>query len=179
MIRRAALTAFVLLTACNPTAQVTSTPTPSPSPRAPGLALKVSGSGTKSQPVRFVEQEQKTNRVQYEIIAARFESVGPAGSAHVKFDTAHVTFHGKDGSTLVADAPQAIIDQTANTIEMTGGVHAHNARGSTLTCDDLQYDHLTEMIYGSGNVVITSANGFRATGSKFQSDVSLTHTRMQ
>jgi lipopolysaccharide assembly outer membrane protein LptD (OstA) len=91
----------------------------------------------------------------------------------------HVTFHSKDGSTLVADAPKAIVDQVTNTIEMLGGVHARNNLGTTLSCDSLTYDHLTEMIFGTGHVAFTSATGFRATGNRFESDISLTHTRMQ
>jgi len=171
--------AAALLTACNPSVQVSSSPSPSPNPSASGIALKITGHGTGARPVRFVAQEQKTNRVQYDLLATSFESIGAAGSARVAFASARVTFHGKDGSTLFARAPQAIVDQTTNTIEMLGGVHAANEAGTTLTCDELRYDRRTEMVDGSGHVTIVSKDGFRATGDRIESDISLTHTRMQ
>ena len=179
MTRRVvAALALALLCACNPSAQTSSSPVPSPSPTSTSLSLKITGRGTATQPVRFVAQQAQGNRVQYDLLARSFESIGAQGSARVNFEHVRVTFHGKDGSTLVADAPQAIVDQVTNTIEMLGGVHAKNNTGTTLSCDSLQYDHQTEMIYGTGHVSFDSANGFRATGSRFESDISLTHTRM-
>jgi LPS export ABC transporter protein LptC len=169
--------ALVLLCGCNPSVQATSSPSPSPSPTSTALSLKISGRGTATQPVRVVAQQ--LSRVQYDLIANSYESIGAQGSARVNFVNVRVTFHGKDGSTLMAQSPHAIADQITNTIEMEGGVQAHNDRGTSLSCDTLRYDHATEMLYGTGHVVITSANGFRATGDRFQSDVSLTHTRMQ
>ena len=35
------------------------------------------------------------------------------------------------------------------------------------------------MLHGTGDVVVTDPKGFRATGSSFDSDISLTHMRMQ
>ena len=175
----AAVPALALLCACNPSAQTSGTPSPSPSPTSTSLSLKITGRGTSSQPVRFVEQQANENRVQYDLVARSFESIGAQGSARVNFEHVRVTFHGKDGSTLIADAPKAIVDQVTNTIQMTGGVHARNTTGTTLSCDSLQYDHQTEMLYGTGHVSISSATGFKATGNRFESDISLTHTRMQ
>jgi LPS export ABC transporter protein LptC len=168
------------LAACNPSVQVQQSPSPSPSAIASPavIPLKISGQGTAERPVRIVAQA-KGNRVQYELLAASYESIGAQGNTRVNFKNPHITFYGKDGSTLIADAPQAIGDQTTNTIEMLGGVKGRKNDGTTLDCDDLKYDHVTEMIYGNGHVVITSPTGFRATGDHFQSDVSLTHTRMQ
>lgn len=165
------------LCACNPSVQTASSPSPSPSPSSGGLSLKISGHGTAKQPVRFVAQRR--SRVQYDLLATSFESVGAQGSARVSFNNVHVTFHGKDGATLMAQSPQAIVNQITNTIDMEGGVRAKNDNGTSLSCDTLQYDHQTEMIYGTGHVVIMSASGFRATGNSFQSDISLSHTRMQ
>lgn len=180
MTRRVVLApVLALLCACNPSAQSSSTAAPSPSPTSTSLSLKITGRGTSAQPVRFVAQQAQGNRVQYDLLARSFESIGAQGSARVSFERVRVTFHGKDGSTLVADAPQAIVDQVTNTIEMLGGVRAKNNTGTALSCDSLQYDHQTEMIYGTGHVLFDSKNGFRATGSRFQSDISLTHTRMQ
>ncbi len=174
-----AAVALVVLCACNPSVQTSSSPTPSPSPSASGLSFKISGHGTAKQPVRIVEQQRDTGRVQYDLLATSYETLSERAGSRAQFEHVHVTFHGKDGSTLVADAPRAIVDQVTNTINMLGGVRAKNDLGTTLSCDTLTYDHVTEMIYGTGHVTITSANGFRATGGRFESDISLSHTRMQ
>jgi LPS export ABC transporter protein LptC len=178
-LRVACVLALAGLCACNPSAQTSTNVTPSPSPTSTSLSLKITGRGTSTQPVRFVEQQRQGNRVQYDLLARSFESIGAQGSARMSFEHVRVTFHGKDGSTLVADAPQAIVNQVTNTIEMLGGVRARNNTGTTLSCDSLQYDHEAEMLYGTGHVSFNSANGFRATGNRFESDISLTHTRMQ
>jgi LPS export ABC transporter protein LptC len=171
--------ALVLLCGCNPSVQTASSPSPSPTPTSTALALKFSGHGTATRPIRIVAQRPQTNRVQYELIASSYQSVTAEGGANAEFQNVRVTFHGKDGSTLMAQSPHAMVDQITNTIQMGGGVRARNERGTVLTCDTLRYDHATEMLYGTGHVVITSANGFRASGNRFQSDISLTHTRMQ
>jgi LPS export ABC transporter protein LptC len=168
---------LALLCACNPSVQTARSPSPSASPTTPALSLKITGRGTATHPVRFVAQER--TRVQYDLRASSFESVGAQGSARVNFSQVHVTFHGRDGSTLTARAPHAIVDQITNTIVMEGGVQAKNDNGTSLSCDTLQFDHVTEMFHGTGHVVITTPNGFKATGNSFQSDISLTHTRMQ
>jgi LPS export ABC transporter protein LptC len=174
-----ALAALVCLCACNPSAQTAESPNPNPSPTSSSLSLKISVRGTSQQPVRIVEQQRDTGRVQYDLLARSYETLSEQAGSRAQFEHVHVTFHSKDGSTLVADAPKAIVDQVTNTIEMLGGVHAKNNLGTTLSCDSLTYDHLTEMIYGTGHVAFTSATGFRATGNRFESDISLTHTRMQ
>jgi hypothetical protein len=176
--RRALAVAFVcILAGCNPKVESTATPTPSPTPTSSGIALKVSGHGTATRPVRFVQQAG--NRREYDLLARSFQSVGAQGSARVTFNDVSVKFSGKDGSTMVATAPEAQLDQITNIIRMLGGVHAHNATGVALSCDVLTYDHRSGMIHGQGHVVITNTNGFKATGNRVDSDISLTHTRMQ
>ncbi|HTU69077.1 MAG TPA: LPS export ABC transporter periplasmic protein LptC [Candidatus Baltobacteraceae bacterium] len=180
MTRRiVAALALALLAGCNPSVQNNATPTPSPNPTSSALSLKISGHGTAKQPVRIVEQTAKSDRVQYDLLATSYVTIGSEGNTRADFKHVHITFHGKDGSMLIADAPQAILDQVSNTIELVGGVHAHNNAGSTLACDTLRYDHRTEMIYGSGHVAITGPGGFHATGNRFESNISLTHTVMQ
>jgi hypothetical protein len=174
VIRRglAALTVCVLA-GCNPKVASNATPAPSPSPTSTGIALKVSGRGTATRPVRFVQQVG--NRREYDLLARSFETVGRQGT----FNDVNVTFSGKDGSKLMATAPQAQVDQVTNIIRMEGGVHARNAAGVTLSCDVLTYDHRSGMIHGNGHVVITNTSGFKATANRIDSDISLTHTRMQ
>jgi LPS export ABC transporter protein LptC len=176
----AAAALSMLVTACNPKVGTSSgSPAPSPSPTSTGIALKITGHGTATRPVRIVQTNAKGNQQEYELLAQSFQSLGAQGSARVSFKDAHVTFHGKDGSTLTAESPTAVLDQAANTIQMSGGVHAQSASGTTLTCDQLLYDHATQMVFGTGHVQIAGKQGFRAAGSKFRSDVSLTHVRMQ
>jgi LPS export ABC transporter protein LptC len=177
----AVLAACALLAACNPRPPApapSTSPTVEPSPTPSGLpALIVNGQGRAGQPVRFV-QSTKENRVQYEVTARSFHGNGAPGTEKIDLSQVHVIFHGKDGSVLEADAPKASIDQQANTVELTGGVRAHNSAGTTLSCDSLLYDRTTEMLHGVGHVAIANPNGFRGTGSRFDSDITLTHTQM-
>jgi hypothetical protein len=170
------------LCACNPTAPKQASPSPSPSasgsPAAKGLDLHFTGKGTPAQPIRFIGR-QPDNRVEYELVADRAESQGQTGKIHVVFGNARITFHDKNGSTLDAAAPQAVYDQAANTLTLLGGVTARGANGMTLTCNELVYDHAAQLLHGIGNVVIDDPKGFRGTSSRFDSDISLTHYRMQ
>jgi LPS export ABC transporter protein LptC len=176
-LRNVAIAAFALLAAaCNPQPPK-APPSPSAAPSATPPALHISGQGTAAQPVRIVQQ--RGNRVQYQLLASSFESKGPQGKARAVFTNAYVTFHGRDGSTLTARAPQAIIDQTSNTVTLQGGVHARSASGMRLRCEQLVYDQATERLFGRGNVVMNDKNGFRATGSSFDSDISLTRVQMR
>ena len=182
-MRRSALVFITVaaLAACNPKAPNAGTsPPPSsggPTPSASPVALRISGRGTAKRPVRFVET--KNNRKQFEILTRSFQSKGAAGSAVLLYHDVKINFFGKDGSELTATSPEATVDQRANLVQMTGGVHASNSAGMTLQCDTLLYDRTTEMVHGEGNVIITNPNGFRGTGSRFDSDISLTHTTMQ
>jgi hypothetical protein len=178
--RLAALAAAAVLCACNPVAPKAS---PSPSAKASsqagnGLALHITGEGTPSKPIHFFGQ-QADNRVEYELIADRVESSGPPGKARAVFSNARITFHDKNGTKFAASAPQAIYDQVQNTLTLLGGVTGRGANGMTLSCRQLVYDHADQMLHGTGNVTIVDPKGFRGTGSRFDSDISLTHYRMQ
>jgi lipopolysaccharide assembly outer membrane protein LptD (OstA) len=90
-----------------------------------------------------------------------------------------VTFHDRNGSQIAASAPQAVVDQTTNTVTLLNGVRARTSAGMTLQCSQLVYQRASGMLHGSGDVVVVDPKGFRATGSSFDSDISLTHMRMQ
>jgi LPS export ABC transporter protein LptC len=176
----ALLVAAFALAACNPqppkkTAEPEASAAPSPTPSV--LALKITGRGTAREPIRVFQQQG--NRKQYELQASAYESHGSSGRLKASFQHVHVTFHSKDGTTMNADAPRATVSEVANTVTLDGGVHARNSTGMTLACDQLIYSRTTERIRGVGHVVITDPNGLRATGSRFDSDISLTHTTMQ
>jgi len=176
--RRYVLAAFALLAACNPKAPVATSQTGvSPGASPTGISLKITGSGNAKAPARFVEQ--KNNRKYYQLLASSFESLGAAGSAHVTIIDVRASFYGKDGSTLEAQAPRGIVDQSENLVTLEGGVHAWNNAGMALACDMLTYDRTTEMLHGIGHVVITNRTGFHGTGNRFDSDISLTHATLR
>lgn len=175
------LTAALLLCACNPQAPA-GRPTPSarsgsPRPIAAAPSLHITGQGSARRPVRIIQQVQ--NRIEYELIAKSYESKGPQGKARAVFQEARVTFHDRDGKTMTAVAPQAILDEDADTVTLVNSVHAQTSTGMQLDCDRLVYDRTGQVLRGNGNVVIIDPKGFRGTGSSFQSDISLTHMRMQ
>jgi LPS export ABC transporter protein LptC len=177
-VKRRAAALLLLLCACNPQAPK---PGPGAAAKAHGTptppALRITGEGTSHQPVRIIQQVH--NRVEYQLIASSYESVGPQGSTHAVFQNANVTFHDRAGATTTARAPQAIIDEKANTVTLVGGVLAHSSSGTVLQCDRLRYDHATQMLHGDGHVTIVGQNGFRATGSSFDSNIALTHMTMR
>ncbi|HZY98102.1 MAG TPA: LPS export ABC transporter periplasmic protein LptC [Candidatus Baltobacteraceae bacterium] len=177
-LRSGAVALVLALGACNP--QVSKTPAgPTNAPAAVKTQppLHITGHGTAKQPVRIVRQNH--NRIEYELIASSFESRGPQGRTRAVFQNSTVTFHGKDGSTMTARAPQAIVDETANTLTLLNGVVARSGSGVILQCDTLEYDNTTQMLHGKGNVTIVEPNGFKGTGSSFDSDISLTHITMR
>jgi LPS export ABC transporter protein LptC len=173
--------AACVLYGCNPQAPKSS-PSPSGAPSASaspkGLDLHITGQGTPGKPVHVLER-QPDNRVEYDLTADRAESNGRTGYARVVFTNARIVFHDKNGSTLSATAPQAIFDQARSTLTLVGGVNARAANGMTLSCRQLEYDHADQTLHGTGNVVIIDPKGFRGTGNRFDSDISLTHYRMQ
>jgi Lipopolysaccharide-assembly, LptC-related len=167
------------ITGCNPQA-----PKATPSPSAPAarptptpLVLRITGRGTANRPVHLIQQVH--NRVDYDLLASSYESHGPQGSARAVFQDARVTFVDAKGAKVAASAPQAVVDQTTKTVTLLGGVVAHSPSGTTLHCDRLLYARATGMLHGNGSVVVTDPKGFRATGSSFDSDISLTQMRMQ
>ena len=157
MMRRA-LAACALasaLAACNPQPPPPQpqpsgpSPTPSATPGAPASAaalpaLIITGVGTRDRPVRIVQQTPD-NRKQYELLARSYQSSGAQGAARAVFQDVHVTFFGKDGSTLTAQAPQAVLDESANTVTLQPRVRARSSSGITLVCDRLVYDRHTQM----------------------------------
>jgi hypothetical protein len=174
----AAAACVAMFAGCNPQAPK-SAKTPAPAHPHPATAppLHITGQGTQHRPVRLIQQIQ--NRVEYELVTNSYESTGTQGRELAVARDATITFHDRKGITLTARAPQAILDEKANTITLLNDVHGRTSSGITLTCDRLVYDRKAQLFHGYGNVVIVNANGFRGTGSKFDSDVALSHIRMQ
>lgn len=167
---------------CNPAPTKTPAKKALPVARAPKttptpLVLLVRGHGTAQRPVHVFQQVH--NRVEYDLLASSYESKGPPNRMRSVFSNARATFVDPHGSRIVASAPQAVVDQNSDAVTMTGGVAAHTSTGMTLHCDRLVYVRGGATLHGDGNVVIIDPKGFRATGSSFDSDISLTHMRMQ
>jgi hypothetical protein len=167
-----------MLAGCNPQAPK-SAKTPAPVHAHPATAppLHITGQGAEGRPVRIIQQNQ--NRIEYELLTKSYESRGAQGRERAVARDATITFHDPKGVTLTARSPQAVLDERANTLTLIDDVHARTSSGITLTCDRLVYDRNKKLFHGYGNVVIINANGFRGTGSKFDSDISLSHVRMQ
>ena len=175
--RTAALACALVVAGCNPQAPKTAaqaTPAAAASPTP--LSLHITAQGNARQPVRAIYQIH--NRVQYDLVASSAESVGPQGSTRAKFANARITFHDKNGTTMVATAPTAVVDESTNSVTMFDRVRSQTSTGMSLQCDRLVFDRTSEMLHGTGNVVIVDPKGFRATGSSFDSDVSLTHMHL-
>jgi hypothetical protein len=178
----AAAAAWLVATAgCNPQPPK-ATPPPSASaaharPTATPLVLEIRGQGAANRPVHLIQQVH--NRIDYDLLASSYESKGPQGLARADFSNARVTFHDRHGSEITASAPHAVVDQGANTVTLLDGVHARSSSGMTLQCTQLVYDRASGMLHGNGAVVVTDPKGFRATGSSFDSDISLTHMQMR
>lgn len=169
---------LALCAACNPVApKSTPTPAATPSTAPTSPPLHITGRGTATRPVRSTLQIH--NWIEYELVAKSFESKGAQGKARAVFQDARVTFHDRNGTTMTATAPQAIVDETTHLVTMIDDVHAKTSTGMTLQCRQLVYDHAAATLHGTGNVVIVDPNGFRGTGSRFDSDISLSHMRMQ
>ncbi len=171
--------AAALLAACNPQPQKNLAPAPSPTPQ--GLPpLKVTGHGTARSPVRTFEQSG--NRKLYQLLARSYVTHSAQNVAQATFQQATVTFYDKDGTSLVAQAPQAAVDERTKEVTLSGGVRAHTSAGATLTCDRLTYNRATGLVNGQGDVRMTALqSGSREvlTGNTFTSDINLTRMVMK
>ncbi len=149
-----------------PATQVrTALPSASPPPGPTASPVKVTVSGRKVGSQYVVGTEMKGNRKVY-VLRADSESGqyfgGDTGSSD--FVNPHVTFFGKHGQRLIADAPFGTAVAKEKSLRMRGGVHARTADGKTLTSDTLRYADPNETVYGDGNVVLTSPSGDRLEG---------------
>ena len=180
-MRRRIVLCLTLLSACNPAPPPKATPMRSAAARPHAartpLVLTIKGRGSAHRPVHLIQQVH--NRIDYDLLASSYESKGAAGAARAVFQDARVTFRDPRGSQVSATAPAAVVDQSNNTVTLMGGVAATNSLGTTLQCRQLTYFRATGMLRGSGDVVVIDPKGFRASGTTFESDLSLTHMRMQ
>lgn len=181
-MRRAALLCMLALGACNPhphgalkATQSPSSPLATPS----ALSLHIQGRGNAHREVVIIEQEK--NRTIYQLRAKTYESTVGAQGAGFKgrFRHAHVTFFERNGTTLAAEAPTALVDKSSQRVTLEGGVRAQTSAGIRLTCDILTYERSSGRIRGEGNVRIRQPSaGYDVSGGNFESDVELNNVRM-
>ena len=167
------------------------TPAPSVSPRAARSAAARSApapapSGTPSLPPivvkgnkhgnRLVEiSEYSHGRIVYHLFADSVYT--DTRTRQGAFQKTHGLFFEKDGKTLSIDAPLALVDQNSKSVRMTGGVRATTTDGAVLTCDELVYNDVTQMMHGTGNVKLTRA-GQILTGEVIDADLHLEQYRV-
>ncbi|MDQ6825871.1 MAG: LPS export ABC transporter periplasmic protein LptC [Candidatus Eremiobacteraeota bacterium] len=181
-MKNAGLLCLMVVAACNPHPQTRVKTAQQPSARPAASAapsLHVLGKGTLHRPVVIIEQEK--NRKVYELRAKSYESTVGARGAGFKgrFSRTHVTFFERNGTTLRADAPTALVDRAGQRVTLQDGVHAQTSAGIQLACDTLTYERSTGRIHGEGNVRITQpSQGYDVTGGNFSSDVELHDVRM-
>ena len=174
MLRKIAVLVLVLAAGCNPQPIGGAHATPTPAPTSQGAPpLRITG--LLAHPIIA----QQGNRRIYQLAAHNYDGVSPQGAAHTTFYVADVTFYAKDGSTMEAKAPRAVVDQASHTVTLLDGVTAKTSGGETLTCDTLVYRSGDETIHGEGNVRIANRQGAQMSGNRLDSDLSLEHMRMQ
>jgi hypothetical protein len=174
MKQRLMLAAVLVAAGCNPQplAGFHASATPAPT-QAGAPPLHIYG------PLTHPIVAQRGNRRIYQVAARNYDGISPEGAAQTTFYIADVTFYDKDGSTLQARAPRAVVDQASHTVTLLGGVKARSSNGWTLTCNTLVYRSGDEHIYGEGNVHASDRRGNRLSGNRVDSDVSFNHIRMQ
>ncbi len=143
-------------------------PAPSPSASTPapvpsGIPIAVHAHKVGSKYIYLTKQ--KGNRRVYVLRAdAETGQYFGANTGHSEFTRPHITFYGVDGKRLIADAPLGTVVERDKTVQMTGGVHAIDQDGMTLTSDSLLYDDPTEELHGRGNVILRSPQGEELRG---------------
>ena len=164
--------------------------TPSPAPSASASAppptasgeqqpFKAISRGTGNQPARYTVRNA-AGQIVYDVLSTTVVYDRAAdGTAVATFSKPDVTFHAKNGTTMLAQAPEAVAHDKDKSVTMTGGVHAKTNDGKVLTCDTLTYDAKHEQIRGAGNVILTNTKSNQvASGQTLTSDAGFEHVTL-
>ncbi len=145
-------------------------------PASPRASASSQAAGPTAVPVALKSEKvgaryiyltkQKGNRKVY-VLRADSETGQYFGgnTGRSDFVRPHVTFFGRDGRRVVADAPAGTLVEREKTVNMSGGVRARTADGKTLASDTMRYNDDTDTLYGDGNVIVTTPQGERLEGS--------------
>jgi hypothetical protein len=105
------------------------------------------------------------------------ESAGE-GTGRSEFINPHISFLGRGGKQMVADAPHAVILVKEKSLLMDGGVHALTSDGMMLNADTLRYDEATDHLRGKGHVLVTTPRGERLVGDRIEANLRLSEMRI-
>lgn len=159
----------------NATASPSAAPSAASSPTPVPIHAEMQSRGDRY--VTVVQQVHGRTVYQLRALSSRGDVSG-SSNAVVSFERPHITFHDRQGKTLVADAPEARVTQRDKSVLMSGGVRARGQDGSVLTCDRLRYDGGTEKLHGEGHVNITGPNNLSLSGDVLDGDVRLDDVRI-
>lgn len=184
--RKLAWALVVALTACAGPSSSTSDSSPSPSPAGSagpaGEPVHIESNSNGDEYVTIVQRVNagtgKGSRVAYQLRALSNQADIVGNQTIATFEQPHITFYDHRGKTLIADSPQAKIQQQDKSVLMSGGVHARAEDGSVLTCDTLRYDGNTERLHGQGHVVLAGPSDLTLTGDDLDGDVRLDDVRV-
>jgi LPS export ABC transporter protein LptC len=172
-----ALAAVLALGGCGhgaPPARSTSTASASPAAEQTLVPIHIRERGIPGSRYIYIT-EQKKNRIVYVMRADSGTGIRLSqGTGRSDFVNPHITFHESGKKTLVADGPHATVQERDRSVLMTGGAHARNNEGMTLQSDTLRYDDGAEMLYGEGNVLITTARNEQLRGQRFDYNLRTT-----
>jgi LPS export ABC transporter protein LptC len=162
----------VVMAGCGGTANSTATATPASSPapttspaRFVATAPPINFEGNRVGSRYVYATKQKGGREVYVLRADSVEAVyNGAATARSAFTNPHVVFYGDHGKRLLADAPAGTVAEKDKTVVMSGGVHAKTNDGMTLASDTLQYDDESQIVHGTGHVVVRFPEGEELRG---------------
>ena len=169
-----AVAAFALAAFAGCARQATET-SASPTPAAPGSPALPTPIPASPPPVNFHGERVGSHYVYatkqkgaQTVYLLRADSVNAVYNGSLTgrsfFTNPHVTFFGNAGKRLVADAPAGTVVEKDKTVLMTGGVHARSQDGMTLTSDTLRYEDESQLVHGTGHVVVTFPTGEQLQG---------------
>ena len=162
----AVLVAFVA--GCAPGGSVHPAASPRPSlsrSAAPPTAPPVNFQGHRVGSRYVYATKQKGTHKVYVLRADTVNAVyNGTSTGRSNFTNPHVTFYGDGAKELIADAPAGTVVEKDKTVVMTGGVHARNQDGMTLVSDTLRYDDESQVVHGTGHVVVDFPHGEQLQG---------------
>lgn len=175
----AALAALVIACATAGCAEraATSTASPEPSPSSsPSSAAQtpppVNFHGERVGSHYVYATKQKGSQTVYALRADSVNAVyNGALTGRSNFTNPHIVFYGNAGKRLTADAPAGTVVEKDKSVLMTGGVRAKAQDGMTLVSDTLRYEDESQIVHGTGHVIVTFPTGEQLRGETVDWDL--------
>jgi lipopolysaccharide assembly outer membrane protein LptD (OstA) len=151
---------------------------PGPTPTRPPITVRDLSQRVNSEYV-YLTKRRRDNTKAYTLRAdANVSESAGQGTGRSDFTNPHITFAGRAGETLVADAPHASIVESQKSIVMTGGVRARTSDGMLLQCDTLTYDEGSDRLHGRGHVLVKTPRGERLSGDRIEANLRLSEMQL-